>query len=106
MKNTYKIPWHVRQYVKQELLDYKKNRKLLDGLNGNTRAILLAERRLYQIDKVLEKLNEEDREVTQIIFFDKYTQAGAEVAKNVTKAMYYNTMNKVIYLVAKEMELI
>ena len=102
----YKLPWHIRQYVKTELLDYKTNRKLLSNLNGNTKALLLAEKRLMQIDRVLESLNEEDRDVAEIIFFEKYTQAGAETAKNVSKAMYYNCMNKVIYLVAKEMELI
>lgn len=106
MKNNYKLPWHIRQYIKQELLDYKSNRKLLNSCKGSTRALILAEKRLYQIDKILEALNEEDREVAELIFFDKYTQAGAETAKNVTKAMYYNTMNKVIYLVAKEMDLI
>lgn len=100
------MPWHVRQYVKTELLDYKTNRKILDRLEGNTKALLLAEKRLKQIDKVLDSLNEEDRETAEIIFFEQYTQAGAEMAKNVTKAMYYNCMNKVIYLVAKEMELI
>lgn len=100
------MPWHVRQYVKTELLDYKTNRKILDRLEGNTKALLLAEKRLKQIDKVLDSLNEEDRETAEIIFFEQYTQAGAEMAKNVTKAMYYNCMNKVIYLVAKEMGLI
>lgn len=100
------MPWHVRQYVKTELMDYKTNRKILDRLEGNTKALLLAEKRLKQIDNVLDSLNEEDRETAEIIFFEQYTQAGAEMAKNVTKAMYYNCMNKVIYLVAKEMELI
>ena len=104
--NRYKLPWHVRQYVKTELLEYKANRKILDQLKGNTKALLLAERRLRQIDIVLESLNKEDRDVAEIIFFEKYSQAGAETAKNVSKAMYYNCMNKVIYLVAKEMELI
>jgi len=27
--NKYKIPWHVRQYVKKELMDYKSNKKLI-----------------------------------------------------------------------------
>ena len=106
MKNTYKLPWHIRQYVKQELLDYKSNRKLLNSCKGATRALLLAQKRLNQIDTVLESLNKEDRDVADLIFMDKYTQAGAETAKNITKAMYYNTMNKVIWLVAKEMDLI
>lgn len=102
----YKTPWHIRQYVKRELMDYKTNRKILDQLKGNTRALLLAERRLRQIDTVLERLNKEDREVAEAIFFQKYSQAGAETAKNISKAMYYNCMNKVIFLVAQEMELL
>lgn len=103
---NYKIPWHIRQYVKTELLEYKTNRKILAQLKGSTKTLLLAERRLRQIDNVLESLNKEDRDVAEIIFFEKYSQAGAETDKNVSKAVYYNCMNKVIYLVAKEMELI
>lgn len=106
MKNTYKLPWHIRQYVKAELMEYKNNVKLIKACKGSSRAILLTQIRLDKINAVLESLNKEDRDVTEIIFFDKYTQAGAETAKCVSKAMYYNTMNKVIYLVAKEMELI
>lgn len=106
MKNTYKLPWHVRQYVKAELMEYKGNKKLLAKCQGNTRTLLLIQNRLEKIEAVFEALNEEDRDVAEIIFYYKYTQAGAETAKSVSKAMYYNTMNKVIYLVAKEMDLI
>lgn len=106
MKNSYKIPWHVRQYVKTELLEYKGNKKLLASCKGTTRTLLLIQRRLEMINAVFESLNKEERDVAEIIFISKYTQAGAETAKNVSKAMYYNTMNKVIYLVAKEMDLI
>lgn len=102
----YKIPWHIRQYVKTELLDYKTNRKLLNQFKGNTRNILIAEKRLMQIDNVLQNLNNYDRDVAELIFFEQYSQVRAEMSKNITKAMYYNCMNKVIYLVAKEMELI
>lgn len=106
MKNNYKLPWHVRQYVKKELMDYKSNKKLLSKLNGNTRELLLISSRLKQIENVLERLNKEDREAAEIIFFEKYTQAGAEIYKGITKNIYYYTMNKVIYLTAVEMDLI
>ena len=102
----YKIPWHIRQYVKTELLDYMTYRKLLNQFKGNTRNILIAEKRLMQIDNVLKNLNNYDRDVAELIFFEQYSQVRAEMSKNITKAMYYNCMNKVIYLVAKEMELI
>lgn len=105
-KSPYKVPWHVRQYVKQELLDYRKNKKLLKSYKGSTSSLLLAEKRLAAIDTVINKLNEEDADAAICIFFDKYSQAGAETEKGISKAAYYNTMNKVIYLVAEEMELI
>lgn len=106
MKDRYKIPWHVRQFVKQELLDYKSNKKLVANYKGDTRGLILANRRLSQIENVLNKLNKEDREAAEIIFFDKYTQSGAEIARGIGKAAYYNAMNKIIYLTAKEMDLI
>ena len=106
MKSKYKIPWHVRQYVKKELMDYKSNKKLLKKYKGDTRGLILANMRLAQIDNVLNSLNKEDREAAELIFIDKYTQSGAEIAKGLSKAAYYNAMNKIIYLVAIEMDLI
>ena len=106
MKNKYKVPWHVRQYVKKELMDYKSNKKLIGKCNNSTREIILANLRLQQIDNVFNRLNKEDREAAELIFIDKYTQSGAEIAKGLSKAAYYNAMNKTIYLVAIEMDLI
>ena len=106
MKNKYKLPWHVRQYVKKELMDYKSNKKLIKNYKGDTRSLILINKRLSQIEAVLENLNEEDREVAGFIFFDHYTQAGAETAKHVPKSMYYTVMGKVIYLTAIEMNLL
>lgn len=106
MRNNYKVPWHVRQYVKRELMDYDKNLKLLDECQGNTRGLLLISKRLTKIANVIERLNEDDREAAEIIFILKYSQAGAEIAKGISKSAYYNAMNKIIYLTAKELELI
>lgn len=106
MKNKYKIPWHVRQYVKKELMDFKKNKKLMANYKGDTRTLILANTRINQIENVLNRLNKEDREAAELIFIDKYTQSGAEIAKGLSKAAYYNAMNKVIYLTAIEMDLI
>lgn len=104
--NNYKMAWHIRQYVKKELMDYKKNKKLLENYKGDTRTILLASTRLYKIESVLDRLNKEDREAAEAIFIEQYSQCGAEIAKGISKRAYYNCMNKVIYLVAKEMDLI
>ena len=106
MKNKYKIPWHVRQYVKKELMDYKSNKKLVANYKGDTRGLILVNMRLNQIENVLDRLNKEDREAAELIFIDKYTQSGAEIAKGLSKAAYYNAMNKIIYLTAVEMDLI
>lgn len=106
MKNNYKIPWHVRQYVKQELMDYKKNKRLLTDYKGSTRGLILVNKRLAQIENVLQRLNKEDKEAAELIFTKQYSQAGAEVAAGLSKAAYYNAMNKVIYFTAKEMDLI
>ncbi len=106
MKSNYKIPWHIRQYVKKELMDYKNNKRLLANYKGDTRGLILANMRLTQIENVLNRLNREDREAAELIFIDKYSQSGAEIAKGISKAAYYNAMNKVIYLTAIEMDLI
>lgn len=106
MRNNYKLPWHIRQFVKRELMDYKTNKRLLANYKGDTRTLIIATTRLDKIDKVFERLNEEDRDAAEAIFNERYTQVGAEMAKGITKAMYYNVMNKVIYLVAQEMDLI
>ena len=106
MKSKYKIPRHIRQYVKCELMEYANNKRLLSTFEGDTRTLLLANKRISQIENVLQSLNTEDREAAEIIFIDKYTQGGAEVAKGLSKAAFYNAMNKIIYLTAKEMELL
>ena len=87
-------------------MDYKTNKKLVAKYKGDTRGLILANMRLAQIENVLQSLNKEDREAAELIFIDKYTQSGAEIAKGLSKAAFYNAMNKVIYLVAVEMELI
>lgn len=106
MKNNYKTPWHIRQFVKRELMDYKDNKRLIENYEGDTRGLILVNKRLAQIDNVLSRLNKEDKEAFYIIFVDKYTQTGAEIAKGLGKAAYYNAMNKIIYLTSKEMDLL
>lgn len=106
MKNNYKTPWHIRQFVKRELMDYKDNKRLVENYEGDTRGLILVNKRLSQIENVLSRLNKEDKEAFYIIFVDKYTQTGAEIAKGLGKAAYYNAMNKIIYLTSKEMDLL
>lgn len=106
MKNRYKIPWHIRQFVKKELLDYEANKRLVSEYKGDSRRILIVNTRIAQIERVFERLSKEEREEAELIFICKYTQSGAEIARGISKDAYYNIMNKVIYLVAVEMNLL
>ena len=109
MENKYKLPIEVRNKVKQELYEYKKNKKRLENINEDTgidtRALLIAYKRIEQIETVLNSLNKEDREAAELIFISKCKRERAEVEQGISKAAYYNVMNKVIYLVALEMDL-
>ncbi len=104
--NRYKLPWHVRQFVKQELNDYNRNKQRIAMLKGNTKSLILANERINQIEKVFDSLNAEDREVAEIIFINHYSQKKAEIEKGLSYWAYYNGMNKILYLTAEEMELI
>lgn len=106
MKSKYKIPWHVRQYVKTELMEYKDNKEKLEEVeeDTSTREILIVRKRIKQIEKVLESLNKEDREAAELIFIKHYSQQKAEIEKGLSKDAFFNIKAKVIYLTAREME--
>lgn len=108
MKKKYKLPLHIKNYIKTELYDYKKNKKLLDNINNNTstRTFLLAIQRINKIEKVFNNLSNEDKKAVEKIFFEKHNQIYAETHDNITKDMYYNIKNKMIYLTAIEFDLI
>lgn len=104
----YKLPLHIKNYIKTELYDYKKNKKLINNINNSTstRAYLLAIQRIEKIDKVINDLAEEDKKAVEKIFFEKHNQIYAETHDNITKDMYYNIKSKMIYLTAIEFDLI
>ncbi len=104
MEKKYKLPWHIKQYVKTELMDYTATKKLLKEVK-DTRALLVATKRVEIIERVFARLNTEDRKVSDLIFIKHYSQAKAET-EGIGKTTYYNVQNKVIYYTAKELELI
>lgn len=108
MAKKYKLPLHIKKYIQTELYDYKKNKKIIDTLDNttSTRTFLLANQRLNKIEKVYNNLSKDDKEAVKKIFFEKHNQAYAETHDNITKDMYYNIKNKMIYLTAKEFDLI
>ena len=85
MKNKYKIPWHIRQFVNKELLDYKANKKLLKSYKGDTRGLLIASTRLCQIEKVFKELNEEDKEINDEGSCDELEEIRAETKRIVSR---------------------
>lgn len=108
MCKKYKLPLHIKNYIQTELYDYKKNKKLIKTIENNTstRTLLLIIQRLDKIEKVYNKLPKEDKEAVNKIFFEKHNQVYAEMNDGITKNMYYNIKNKMIYLTAIEFDLI
>lgn len=109
MRNKYKLPSHLRNYIKNELYDYKKNKKKIKEIKSNdtsTRTLLIATQRIQRIETVFNNLPDEEKEIAEKIFFEKHNQVYMEINHYITKDMYYNTMNKIIYLVGKEFEMI
>lgn len=109
MRNKYKLPLHIKNYVKKELYDYKKNKSKLDGIQStsiSTRTILITTQRIEQIEKVYNDLSKEDKKMVEKIFFEKCSQIYMETNYYISKDMYYNAMNKMLYLMAIEFDLV
>lgn len=136
MRKDYKLDSHIRSYIKKELYSYEYNKKKLADLQeeilegsptadgqprGNTtsdmtfqkaeklitsRSILIVTRKIQNIDNAINKLNKEEQEIAKTIFFKGHKQVYAQMHDNISKDMYYNVMNKTIYLTALEFEVI
>ena len=132
MRKQYKIPKHIRSYIKSELYNYEFNKKKLKQLEddiinsgkdndgqprGNqvsdttaqkaeklitSRSILIVTAKIRNVERALSKLDEEDRKVVELIFFKGHNQVYAQMHDNISKDMYYDIMNKMIYLTAVE----
>lgn len=72
----------------------------------STRSILIATQRIHKIETVFNRLHDEDKKAVELIFFKQHSQIYTQVNDNITKDMYYNAMNKMIYLTALEFDLI
>ena len=136
MRKQYKIPYHIREYVKNELYQYWDNCKDLEELQkeiidesaptpdgqprgnkiGNpterkairiselrsTKNILTAEKKIRCIERVFNRLIPEEIELVELIFKEGKSQIYTQMNNGISKDTYYNTMNKVIWLTAKE----
>lgn len=68
-----------------------------------SRAILVVAERLHYIDNAISRLNDEEKEIFEIIFKKKLNQRAAETYECISKSQYYNLYNKIIYLAAIEL---
>ena len=132
MKKIYKLPKHVKNYITQELYNYEYNKKklielqndiLLEGSTsdgqprGNqtsdttyrkaeklitSKSILIVTDKINKIEKAFSKLNEDEKEIAEIIFIKGHSQVYAEMYDYIKKDAYYNMKNKIIYLTAIE----
>lgn len=107
---NYKLSYHLRNYIKQELYDFNRNKQILKDLSNQksnqvtTKTLLILTKKVNSIENVYNNLNENDKEIFKIIFEKGCNQLYAKTYYNITKDMYYNSMNKIIYLVAQEYE--
>ena len=68
-----------------------------------SRAIMVVSERLHYIQNAIDRLNEEEKEILEIIFKKRLSQKAAETYECISKAQYYNLYNKIIYLAAIEL---
>ena len=67
-----------------------------------TRTILAVERRLHYIENAIARLNEEEKQIFEIIFKEKHNQKMAETYKYISADSYYSVYRKIIYYTAVE----
>ena len=68
----------------------------------SSRRIIETERRVAYVQEALKRLNKEEQEIVKLIFKEKYNSTLAETQKYITKDIYYNVYNKIIYYTAQE----
>lgn len=75
----------------------QKAEKLIES-----RTVLIITRKIQNIKAALKKLDEEEQEIVDLIFFKGNTQVYLQMHNNISKDQYYNIKNKMIYLTARE----
>lgn len=132
MRKDYKVPYHIKKYIENELYHYIDNKQLIEEMRqdivdesptqdgqprGNqtsdptsrkvtklisTRTLLIAEKKVNQIDRAYNRLVKEEQEVVDIIFNKGHSQIYAQTHDNISKDSYYNVRNKMIFYTAIE----
>lgn len=132
MRSKYKLESHKRNYIMHELYDYTSNKRKLmelqdEVLNSSTssdgqprgnqtgdptgqkaiklmtsRSIMIVTEKINNIERALDRLSDEEKDVVDIIFNKRCSQIKAETNYNISSDTYYNTKRKMIYLTAIE----
>ncbi len=68
----------------------------------STRRMIAIEKKIRLIEAVFKRLVPEEMKVVELIFKEGRSQVYTEINNNISKDTYYNIMNKVIYMTAKE----
>lgn len=101
-----KLPKETKKYLERELRQYKENKKrlqqLLSSKKANMRVVLFLENRINNIEAVIRQLDSFEKEVFDMIFIKRYDWLYCKEIKNIGKYTYYNILNKIIYMLAKE----
>ena len=105
----YKLDKHIKKYIMAELYNYEENKRKIKKIvidnndkSNTTRAILIAIEKVKNIDRALERFNEQERSDIKKIFFKGHSQIYAEVNDGISKDMYYHLKDKMIYWTAVE----
>lgn len=132
MRKKYTIPKHIRNYIIQELYDYSSNKKKLIEMQDNiinsscsndgqprgnatsdttsqkaeklitSKSIIIVTNKINNVERALDRLNKEDKDVVEIIFTKKKSQVQAEMEYGISYSTYYSIRDKIIYLTAIE----
>lgn len=133
MRKDYKVPSWVKTNVINELYHYWDNVKMLEELKEeimessstphdgqprgnqrgkpteskvmrlNSRAILVTANKIMQIENVVKMLNDEEKEMFEVIFRERLSYIQAYTKREISRNMYYNAKTKIILLTAFEM---
>lgn len=132
MRKKYTIPKHIRNYIIQELYDYSSNKKKLIEMQDNiinssssndgqprgnatsdttsqkaeklitSKSIIIVTNKINNVERALDRLSKEDKDVVEIIFTKKKSQVQAEMEYGISYSTYYSIRDKIIYLAAIE----
>lgn len=106
----YYVEPSLKYIVNKNIKDCKRNKKKLERLKEDNGApltdsyLIRAGGRVKAIERVFERLDEQDRKEAELVFWSRYSREALEMEFGISKRAYYRIKDKVIYLVAQELD--